>query len=170
VDVEDAVRERGEELRLHDAHEAGERDDLGAVRAEVLDVAVLGGALELRLERRGVEVVGGDAVPAGAVEDLRVGDVRDDADDPRVELAAVDRVLDGLHVRAGAGAEHADVKCGGHGGKGKTGTRQQARRMRHYGTEGGRLSSKKEPRRGAEICEPNPRRGAKKRRDACFAT
>ena len=109
MDVEDAVRERGEELRLHDAHEPREDDGVDSGLLQQLDAAVFRGALELRLPRRAVEVLARDAVALRAVEYLRVLNVRKDKLYLRVEGSGPDRVHYRLHVRARAGPENSEM-------------------------------------------------------------
>ena len=81
MDVEDPHRERCEQLRLYDPHEAGEDNRVATGVLQQLDATVLGGAFELRLPRRAVEVLGWDVVSAGAVEYLRVRNVGKDEPD-----------------------------------------------------------------------------------------
>ena len=92
VDVEDAVRKRGEELGLHDAHEASENDSIDAGVLKELDAAVFRGPFELRLPRRAVEVLAGNVVLLRAAQDLRVRDVCEDKLDVCVERTRFDRV------------------------------------------------------------------------------
>ena len=109
VDVEDAVRERGEQLGLDDAHEAREHDSVDASALQELDAAVFRRAFQLRLPRRAVEVLAGNAVLLRTVEDLRVRDVREDEAYVCIKRARFDRVDDGLHVRARAGPENSEM-------------------------------------------------------------
>ena len=109
MDVEDAHRECGEKLRLHDPHEAGEDDRIAASILQQLDATVLGGPLKLRLPRSAVEVLRGNVVAAGAVEDLRVGDIGEDEPDLGVKLALAGyydgllfhRVINGFMIQGG---------------------------------------------------------------------
>ena len=105
MDVEHGVGKRVEQPRADQAHEAGEADQA--------DLAV---AQLLRKPR--VEIVAGsevamadderfDARAAREVEPTGIGAVRDDDDDARVELAALDRGDERLEIAAAAGNEHA---------------------------------------------------------------
>ena len=94
MDVEDAVRKRGEELGLDNAHEACENDSVYAGALQKLDAAVFRRALQLRLPRRAVEVLARDVMPLRAIEDLRVRDVCEDKLDVCVERTRFDRVND----------------------------------------------------------------------------
>ena len=110
MDVEDAVRERLEELGLDDAHEAREDDGVDPGVLEDLDAVLFRGVRELRLPRRAVEELARDVVLARTVQDLRVREVREHDLDLRVERARFDRVDDGLHVRAGTRPQNAQMK------------------------------------------------------------
>ena len=105
----DVLLKGGEELWLDDAHEACENDGINARRLQELDAAVLPRALQLRLPRCAVEVTARYAVPLRAVEDLRVGHVRQDKSYVRIERSSLYRVHDRLHVRARAGPENSKM-------------------------------------------------------------
>ena len=110
MDVEDAVRKRGEQLRLDDTHEAREHDRVDAGVFKHLDAAVFRGTFQLGLPRRAVEILAGDVVLTRTIEDLRVGEVREHELDLRIERAGGDRVDDGLHVGSGSGPEDTQMK------------------------------------------------------------
>ena len=92
VDVEDAVRKRGEQLGLHDAHEACENDGIDAGVLKEIDAAVFRRAFQLRLPRRAVEVLAWNVVLLRAIEDFRVRDIGKDELDFRIERARFDCV------------------------------------------------------------------------------
>ena len=105
MDVENPVRERREELGLHNAHEAREDDRVDARVLQKLDALVLRDALKLRLPRCAVKVLARDIVLLRPVEDLRVRKVRENQLDLRVERPRLDRIHNRLHVRARAGTK-----------------------------------------------------------------
>ena len=92
MDVEDAVRKRGEELGLDDAHETSENDSVYAGALQKLDAAVFRWALQLRLPRRAVEILARNVVPLRAIEDLSVRDIGKDELDFRIERTCFDSV------------------------------------------------------------------------------
>ena len=117
VDVEYFVREGAEEGRADEAHEAGEADEAGAGVEESAGGFPLGVLREFLAVAAAVDEGAGEAGLFGALEDVGVRVVGEDEDDFGVEGAASDGVQDGLHVRAGSGAEDAEAD-GAHGRRG----------------------------------------------------
>ena len=109
VDVQDAVGKRVHERRAEQPHETGQADQLHVARAQVVDqdgfVGLAGGpALVVAHDRL-------DAGQSRALEAERVGAIRDDDGEARVEPSVADGVDDGLEVGPPARDEHSDVAC-----------------------------------------------------------
>ena len=94
MNVQHPVRERRQQLRFHDAHEAGEGDRIDARVLQELDALVFGDALKLRLPRRAVEILTRDVVLLRPFENLRVREVRQDQLNLRVQRSRLDRIDD----------------------------------------------------------------------------
>ena len=110
MNINDAVREGGEQLWLDDAHEPGEHHSIDSCRLEHFDAAVLGRALKLGFERGTVEIFGADRMLRRAFENFRIGEVGEYKFYLGVERSRFDRVNNRLHVRAGAGTENAEIQ------------------------------------------------------------
>ena len=106
MDVDHALREARQEARIQQLHVAREHDELDPGRLQPVGHRQVAGAPVLELRAR--ERPGGHAGAARPLERPRlrlVGAHGDDLD----AFAPVDRVEDGLEIRALAGGEDADL-------------------------------------------------------------
>lgn len=98
MDVQHALRERAEQSRLDDPHEAREDHRVDAAVFQHGNAALLGLAVKLGLERRTIEPFARDAVPPGTADDFCVSNIGKDQPHFGVQRAGLDRIQHRLHV------------------------------------------------------------------------
>ena len=110
MQVDDAALEAGQEGRLQHPHESGQHEQVGLAREDRRGVVLLGGAIEFRLVRGGIEEVGRHAVFWPERKDAGVGAVRIDLHHaPAAQLAGLLGLKNGGGVGAASGTEDDDA-------------------------------------------------------------
>jgi hypothetical protein len=111
VNVHDAHRILGDELRGQQAHVAGQRDEIGpGVFEHAHDFCFMRCAVR---KRAVIDDECGQAERSRALDSRRLRPVRDHADDLRIEAAPRDRLVNRFEVRAAAGKENCQAHMQG---------------------------------------------------------
>ena len=123
MDVKNALRKGLEERFFDQPHEACQADQVHLSVPEAASCFFLRGLGESRLIISAVDQLGFDLMLAGSLEDKSLGIIREHERNAGIETSFADRIQDGLHIRAGAGAENSqgehEAFCNGEKGSSK---------------------------------------------------
>ena len=110
MNVDDTAAKCGQKAAFDNAHEPGERDNLGPGFLKPGDVLLFGLAIDLGLERGSTDEVSRDAVAAGPFKNRGIFDICNHTDDLCVELASLNGIDNGLAITPASGTKYSNLE------------------------------------------------------------